>query len=228
MTSSSTPTRGVIFAATGAPYLEIAIRAARSVKKHNPNLPVCLFTDQEDDSGVFDQVILLEAAHIRSKVNAIQESPYEETLYLDCDVIIRENIEHMFDLLENYDICLAHVVLWHRPGHQDNFQVSPPECFCEPNTGVILYHKRDHMKDFLQQWHDDFYAYGSNNDQVTMRELLWTSDVRYYTLPEQYNKRVFEASELIYSDRPRAKIFHLQALLPKKNPIARWFSNRIR
>ena len=84
------------------------------------------------------------------------------------------------------------------------------------------------MEKFLADYREAFYALGSNNDQITMRELIWTSDVHYYVLPEQYNKRVFEASELIYTDRPRAKLFHLLLLRPQKNPLKRWLSNLLR
>ena len=61
-----------------------------------------------------------------------------------------------------------------------------------------------------------------------MREMLWTSAVQYYVLPQQYNKRMFEASELIYSDQHKAKLFHLELLRPQKNPIMRWIADRVR
>jgi hypothetical protein len=227
--SKHQPRRGVIYAATGEDYLETARRSARTLRKHAPSLPIQLFSDIDDTSGAFDTTVVMENAHVRSKVDAICDTPFEETLYLDCDTIVREDITPLFDLLERFDIALARVVLWHRDSHTQSHKVQVPGPFSEPNTGVILYRSQTpRMQDFLKTWRKDFYAYGSGNDQVTMRELLWTSDVRYYVLPEPFNKRVVEASELIYTDRPRPKIWHLPLLRPQKNPLKHWLSNKMR
>lgn len=71
----STPTRGVIYAATGEAYLETARRSARSMRKHNPDLHITLFSDIVDTSGAFDQTKRLTEAHTRSKVDAICKTP---------------------------------------------------------------------------------------------------------------------------------------------------------
>lgn len=220
--------RGVIYAATGELYLETARRSARSLRKYCPGLHITLFSDINDKSGLFDTVRVLPKAHIRSKVDAICDSPYDDTLYLDTDTIVREDITGLFDLLDRFDICIARVVLWHNPKHQKYWQTPMPPCFTEPNTGVVLYRRNEKMNQFLEDYRKAFYACGNSNDQITMRELIWTSDVHYYVLPEQYNKRVFEASELLYSDRPRPKLLHLLLLRPQKNRFMRWLSNLVR
>ncbi|MFY0623131.1 MAG: hypothetical protein JXQ89_15720 [Pelagimonas sp.] len=222
------PKRGVIYAATGEAYLDTARRSARSLRKYNPDLHITLFSDIDDTSGCFDRVIRIDGAHTRSKVDAIVETPYEQTLYLDTDTIIRDDLTDMFGLLDRFDICISGVVLWDRPGHKNVWKTKTPESFVEPNTGVILYRRTEKMNGFLEQFRKDFYEYGSSNDQITMRELIWNTDVQYFVLPEQYNKRVIEASELIYTDRPRAKLFHLKLLQPQKNPIKNWISNLVR
>ena len=222
------PTRGVIYAATGEAYLETARRSARSMRKHNPDLHITLFSDIEDTSGAFDQTRLLKGAHARSKVDAICDTPYEQTLYLDCDTLIRSDLTHMFALLERFDIAIANVVMWENPSHRMTWKTKVPDAFAEPNTGVILYHTTGKMVQFLKDWKAAFYDLDHFNDQVTMREMLWTSDVAYYVLQQQYNKRMFEASELIYSDQPKAKLLHLELLRPQKNPIMRWLADRVR
>lgn len=224
----SEKTRGVIYAATGEAYLETARRSARSLRKHCPGLPITLFSDIDDQSGLFDRVVRIDGAHERSKVDAICDTPYDETLYLDTDTLIREDISDLFDLLQRFDIAIARVVLWQRKAHQQHWKTPMPPAFTEPNTGVVLYRKTEKMQHFLAEYRAAFYDLGSYNDQITMRETIWTSDVHYYVLPEQYNKRVFEASELVYSDRPRAKLLHLLLLRPQKNPLKRWLANRLR
>ena len=48
-TSRSSETCGVIFVATGAGYLDLALDAAASVAETNPDLPIDLFTDLRID-----------------------------------------------------------------------------------------------------------------------------------------------------------------------------------
>lgn len=103
-----------------------------------------------------------------------------------------------------------------------------PEAFPEINCGVLLYRKNDATTQFFRDWSAAFAEAGFGVDQVTFRELLWNSDINFYVFPPQYNKRVFEASELIYSDLPRARIFHLELLQPQKNRFLAWIANRIR
>lgn len=183
----------------------------------------------EDSSGAFDRTILINAAHARSKVDCIRDTPFDQTIYLDCDTIVRHDLSDMFNVLERFDIGLARVVLWHRKTHSKHHAVEVPQIFSEPNTGVIVYRSdTPRMRAFLEDWHRRFYEFGNSNDQITMREALWESDVRYYVLPEQFNKRVIEGSEVIYTDRPKARIWHLPILRPQKNAFKRWLANRIR
>jgi len=198
------------------------------MRKHNPDLHITLFSDIVDTSGAFDQTKRLTEAHTRSKVDAICKTPYDESLYLDCDTIIRTDLTHMFALLERFDIAIASVVMRENKSHRKTWKTKVPDAFVEPNTGVILYKSTGKMAQFLQDWKAAFYDFDYFNDQVTMREMLWTSAVQYYVLPQQYNKRMFEASELIYSDQPKAKLFHLELLRPQKNPIMRWIADRVR
>lgn len=224
-----TAPRGAIYAAKGEIYVETARRSARSLRKHNPNLPIHLFSDVDDTSGVFDAVHTDYPLPDQPKVGAVPFSPFAETLYLDCDTIVRANLDSMFDLLQRFDLAVAHVVLWNRKMHQQTDRTPVPECFAEPNMGVFLYRTdTPRMASFLAKWKENFDAYGGWNDQIMMRELLWSEDVRFYVLPEAFNKRVIEASELIYTDRPKPRIFHLKLLNPQKNPIKRWLADRIR
>lgn len=102
-------------------------------------------------------------------------------------------------------------------------------CFSEPNSGVIYYRgDTDRTRAFLDQWVTAHYRFGIQGDQKSLRELLWRSDVRNYVLPEAFNTRVFEASEPVCTDRPKARTFHLKLLTPQKNPILRRLANRVR
>ena len=220
--------RGIVYVAWGKAHVEVARRSAESVKRHNPDLPCAIWCAADDDTRGFDRAFVIPDGLKRPKTAVLHESPFDETLFLDNDTIVRADLSSLFDLLQNFDLCGAHVMLWHRPRHLKVWRKELPETFPEINTGVLLFRKNEKTTAFFKNWGKAFDAAGFRVDQVTFRELLWDADLRFYVLPPQFNKRIFEASELIYSDQPKPRILHLPILRPQRNAFKRWFSNRIR
>lgn len=226
--SDITPRRGVVYVAWGRDHVDVARRSAASVKTHNPTLGTTIWCKEGDDVSGFDQAIYIPEGLKRPKVNVLGESPYDETLFLDNDTIVRADLGSFFDLLRKYEICGTQVILWHRPRHQKPIREDLPETFPEINTGVLLYRKTPAVLALFADWAESFAASGMKIDQPSFREALWRSDATFYAFTPQFNKRVFEASELIWSDAPKPRILHLELLRPQKNGFLRWLSNRIR
>lgn len=226
--SESPPPRGVVYVAWGKDHVDVARRSAASVKRHNPDLPCAIWCADADDASGFDRKLVIPEGLKRPKTAVLQDSPFQETLFLDNDTIVRADLSSLFDLLQNFDLCGAHVMLWHRPRHLKVWRKALPETFPEINTGVLLYRKTPRTDAFFRAWGAAFEVAGFRVDQVTFRELLWDADLRFYVLPPQFNKRVFEASELVYSDQPKPRILHMPILRPQTNAVKRWFSNLIR
>lgn len=223
-----TPSRGVLYIAQGAAHVEVARRSALSVKRHNPQLGTAIYCGAADDTAGFDIAEVQPEGMKRPKIELLSRSPFEQTLYLDNDTLVRSDLSSLFDLLDRFDLCGAHVALWHRPRHQKTWKTPLPDAFPEINCGVLLYRRNEATDRFFADWGRAFAEAGFNVDQVTFRETLWHSDLRFYVLPPQFNKRVFEGSEVIYSDQPRPRILHLPLLRPQKNPVKAWFANRLR
>lgn len=228
MERSTQHKRGVLYIAWGGKHVDVARRSAASVKASNPDLGTAIWCAADDDTSGFDQAFSIPEGLARPKVDLLTETPFEETLYLDNDTIVRADLGSLFDLLEKFEICGAHVQLWHRPRHNKRWRTDVPSAFPEINCGVLLYRSSERVNAFFNDWSKAFVEAGFSVDQVTFRELLWESDIKFYVFPTQYNKRMFEASELIYSDQPKAKILHLELLRPQKNPIMRWLADRVR
>ncbi|SHH54321.1 hypothetical protein [Marivita hallyeonensis] len=220
--------RGVMYVAWGRAHVDVARRSAASVKRSNPGLPCAIWCAADDDTTGFDQAFVIPSDMTRPKVGALKFSPFDETLYLDNDTLVRADLGSLFDLLQRFDLCGAQVMLWHRPRHKRMWKTALPETFPEINCGVLLYRKNAATDRFFDDWQLAYDEAGMKIDQPTFRETLWTSDLRFYVLPPQFNKRIFEASELIYSDQPKPRILHLPILRPQKNGFKRWFSNLIR
>lgn len=177
---------GFVFVATGEEiYVDLAARAARTLKRHCPQYPIHLFTDKEMSDPVFDQVHVEKDRWFRAKIDALLESPFQRTVFLDADIHVVGDISDIFSLLDRFDIAVAHDQSRHRKSahwHQ-NFTTAFPQF----NTGVIGLKKTSESSAFLQQWKKQLSESGMKKDQPIFRELLWDSNLRIATLPPEYN-----------------------------------------
>ena len=185
------PEAGVIFIAAGAAYAQAATQAARSVRAQSPSLSVDLFTDAPEAAAheIFNRVHAIESPHARSKVDHMHESRFERTLYLDADIRVVADITEMFALLDRFDIAAAHAHSRNREATNAIWRVEIPPSFPQVNGGVILYRKSPTVLEFLRAWQKAYHQAGFKKDQVTLRELLWQSDLRLHILPPEYNIR---------------------------------------
>lgn len=186
-------TSGVVFVATGASYIACAEAAAKSVRRHMPDVPIALFTNASQLgislSDVFDPVIELESVHHRSKVDCLMNSPFDRTLFLDADIRVLEDVSELFDLLDRFDIAMAHAHARNRDATRAVWTHALSDAFPQFNTGVVAVRRNPQTDALLKDWSNNYKTAGFRKDQVTLRELLWKSDLRIATLPPEYNIR---------------------------------------
>jgi hypothetical protein len=199
---------GIIYIVSGSFHAAAAAQSAKSVRDTNPWLAIDIFSDCAVEDGVFDRVHRFDQGHLRSKIDHLPESRFQRTLYLDSDTRVVADLKPMFAVLDRFDIALAH-------GHKRNgarqniFWREPiPEAFPQLNGGVILYRANAGVKQFLADWKQAYHTAGFKWDQVTLRELLWKSDLRVFVLPPEYNVRYSKYLEVWDADEARPKILH--------------------
>ena len=129
----------------------------------------------------------IESPHYRSKVDYSVHTPFDRTLYLDTDTRVLEDITPVFDLLDRFDLALAHAS--NRVTRLQTWRTTLPRSFPQFNAGVFLYKKTPAVMSLLDEWVSSFHAAGFRSDQITLRELLWLSNLRIATLPPEYNVR---------------------------------------
>ena len=187
----SAPRDGVIFVATGAGYVELAVQAARSVKHWNPDLPVDLFTDLPGAEGVkvFDAVHPVPSSHPRVKLECFAQARFERVLFLDCDVLVLAGLGDLFDLAERFSLSLAHDVRRRSELVRKGHAAQTPYAFPQLNSGVMVYRNDAGMRAFFAEWKRRYDAAGEARDQITLKDLLWESDLRFYVLPPEFNLR---------------------------------------
>lgn len=208
-------TQGILYIAAGAKYIRAALHSADTVRKHCPGLSTHLFADWEPqgfDFGrsphPFTSVDAIDQPHRRSKVDYIARTPFDRTLYLDTDTALNADVRGMFQILDRFDIALAHA---HRRGAAVRlrpWRVPLPQAFPQYNGGVILYRRTPAVAAFFEDWRRSFHEAGFLQDQTTLRELLWLSDLRMATLPPEYNVRFIKYHFLWSKEEATSQIFH--------------------
>lgn len=146
--------RGIIYLASGGrSYLGELLTSFHSLRRHEPDLPVTVFSRFSVPAGLAhcDSRPLTSDEHpLKLKVLTLKESPYEETLFLDTDTTVLGPLRGIFDQLGSHDFAAAN-------SHEADWSVNPPRfvAMVKPrdyNTGVLLYRKTESMRRFLGKW----------------------------------------------------------------------------
>lgn len=210
---------GVLYIATGKKYIEAAIASAKTVRKTCPGLPIAFFGDWHNygfefahNPFPFHIVENIAEPHRRSKVDYLSRTPFERTLYLDTDTMVVEDIHEIFDLLDQFDLGVAHAMRRNSVERLKDWRITLPKAFPQLNSGVILYRSTPRVKNFMEEWSSQFREAGFEQDQMTFRELLWLSDLRITMLPPEYNVRYEKYHYFWSKTEATTKIFHLERL----------------
>ena len=184
---------GILYIAVGEKFLKEALVSLRSLRIHCPEIPVCIKTHrcvELDDPYCQIEVVEPVAVAKSNKIRYMSQTPFEHTLFLDTDTYICENIAGMFDLLNRFELLAAYAP---RGGDQ-TVEVDCPDGFIELNTGVLLYRKCESVMRLFEKWQNKHQLHLEQKktlrDQPAFREMLFHSDVNFFTLPHEYNFRV--------------------------------------
>lgn len=202
---------GVYFIATGARYLKAAARAAASVRQMCPDLGLAIATDLTDapEAAMFDVVVSVENPHRRSKVDMLSKTPFERTIYLDTDVKVVADLSGIVQVLDRFDIALTHAHSRNKPNTTEIWRVELPDAFPQCNGGIFAFRTTRNTLQFFEEWSTAFAEAGYKKDQVTLRELLWLSDLRIYILPPEFNVRHTRYLSFWKREEAAPKILHL-------------------
>jgi lipopolysaccharide biosynthesis glycosyltransferase len=113
--------------------------------------------------------------------------PYENTLLLDTDTIVSDDIDELFSLTDKWDIAASTVA-------ESKFEIDEkvPSVLPEFNTGVILFNRNDKTSEFIDKWKSIYKGYLEKNirmNQPAFREAVHQSSARVITIPTEYNCR---------------------------------------
>jgi hypothetical protein len=116
--------KGFVIYAEGPEYVKQAYLAALSLKASNNSYPISIITNDQicqKYSKIFDEVIEIPdykksksdlCVESRSKIYEL--SPYNQTIVLDSDVLILENLDYFWNFVQNYTIYFPTTVFTYR------------------------------------------------------------------------------------------------------------------
>jgi hypothetical protein len=178
---------GVVMAAFGQKYVDLAYQAAGTLRQHNPKLEVDLFTDMARNLGPFSRVHILHDVWIRSKIDAMLQSRFDKTLYLDVDLLVLADLSDIFEVLDRFDVAAAHDQYRNSTLARKIYREPIANSFPQINSGVFAFCRTAPVLQFLQEWKCEIKTHGIGKDQHSLRELLWKREIKLAVLPPEYN-----------------------------------------
>ncbi|WP_193140502.1 glycosyltransferase [Meridianimarinicoccus sp. MJW13] len=190
-TATGTPATapcGFVFGASGDRFAKVADRAARSLRAASPGIPIDIYTDSPVDESAYDMVHALGKSWFRPKFEALLRSRFERTVYLDVDIVVVGDISDIFDVLERFDVALAHVQNRNQKFARKTWRKPIPNAFPQFNGGLLGIRRSPEVTEMLMECIAALEA-GAPKDQPVLRELIYDSSLRVATLPPEYNSR---------------------------------------
>jgi Nucleotide-diphospho-sugar transferase len=200
--------RGVIYCATTTDtYLEAALISAIALRQLEPTLPITLISDRPllrqfslSEYGITPRWIAPDELSHRGpflsraiKTQLLSFSPYQETLFLDADILPIRPISNLWDYLADSDLAMVsdrnptvdqcdHIAQAEKDytrqlvtGHTPHF-----------NSGVMLWRNTPTTQRLFQQWHHEWQQF-QKQDQLALVRALHTIPLTVAPLPITYN-----------------------------------------
>lgn len=152
---------GFIYVATkDRLYYELALLSCQSLKDYYPESSVTLFTHEDfldERSKLFDNVYVNIPIHTRAKMWCMARTPYDRTIYIDCDSIIRhKDIKIMHDFLDECDLFCGSNLQYTVSNFKWAFIDKDWTFNIEYHGSMWGYHKNEKCLDFMQTWFDEY------------------------------------------------------------------------
>jgi hypothetical protein len=192
---------GVIYLAFGEAYLAMALLSFRSLRASNPQIPACIVTNvvkiapaglpgwrPELDHWLF---IEADAAINRTYKTGIHRlTPFDKTIYLDCDTLITGSLQPLFRFLDHFDVCLR---LKEDPLPENAFGKLPvldDARLCDLphwNGGVVAFRTAAGSAQFFENWSQAHRKFGNYRDQQSLVEAVFRSDCKVLSFDGRWN-----------------------------------------
>jgi hypothetical protein len=175
-------TKGVIYVAFGDEYLKLALNTIAYSRKYTA-LPITVVNNSksfmvssekiDNVSFVYCGLPTMKNRMVKTSINTI--TPYDLTLYMDCDSVIhKKGIEEVFNLLGDADILLQRYSRWVEEKPYYNIYknaVVKTECTLPLDVyigGFFCFRKNERTATFFNTWNHFWELNGSGRDMPSL------------------------------------------------------------
>lgn len=220
--------RGVVYCATNqAIFLESALISAIALRRHNPEIPVTILCDAATYRTLplqDDKITLIKAPieadkngstafvsrNLKTRLAGI--TPYQETLYIDSDMLPLKSIAPIWAYLSEADFAMAHDRLPtiaqcdHIAKVELDYTMGIlPGSTVQFNSGLMLWRSNAETQTLFDQWQQEWQCF-QKHDQLAMVRALATTQLKVAQLPVNYNTSPRDAEPVLL---PRNEVYLL-------------------
>lgn len=166
-------------------FYELALLSCESLKSFSPKTHVTLFTHKnfvDDRCKIFDRVIVDIPIHYRAKMWCMARTPYQRTVYNDCDSLIQHrDVSKIFNFLDECDLFCGSNLLYTVGNVKWTYIDIERKHVPKYHGSMWGYHKTELNVDFMQTWFDEYvkqvstpWKYGNNHYQDWQKFDMFT------------------------------------------------------
>lgn len=163
-------------------HYKYAVESVKSIKKFH-DIPCILYTNIKDIVTGFDKIIHTEGVVDRwaYKYTCLLDSPFDQTLHIDCDTYVCNDFIHAFTLLDRFDLILPL-----SPWYWSSNPLGVEKCFPEFAGGFLLWKKNNKMQKLFSDVLAEVSSRIAGCDEPYLRKVLYYSEVRFSVIPWEY------------------------------------------
>jgi hypothetical protein len=214
--------RGVVYLAVNHhSYLEAALISAVALRAQAAHIPIIIISNLPslnhlplDRYAITPRCVgsptlsssLGLSRWLKTQINAY--SPYEETLFLDADILPLDDLSSLWPYLDQADMAMA-ADRMPEIGRCDHIAQAEVEFTLERlaphtmhfNSGVMLWRRTPTTQALFTQWHREWQRFGQQ-DQLALARALDLTQTTVQPLPQGYNLSPRDAEPLIKRGEP--------------------------
>ncbi len=203
---------GIYCVAFGKPSRNMAKKLIPSVKKHMPDVSVCLVSDQPLGAGeaCFVERPDRDVGGRIAKIEMYAHAPegWRYVLYLDADTEIVADVSVLFRFLaDGWELVICKnpgkyhsLAMMGRPDNQAEtnftFEALRGRDLLQLNGGVLAFRRCPNVERFFDLWLEEWNRYGGR-DQAALHRALWRQPLKTYVLGNEWNTVVHYDDESI-------------------------------
>jgi len=190
--------RGLLYVVFGKQYDNLAVHTIIHSRLFT-DLPIHIITNVSDRNEKWNGIKNISFSVFNTPQNRNRDyktrmdlySPFDETLYLDCDAVIRRNgIEHVFDLLQGKDLVLNMYLRWvlgdkilriYKKAMKKSKVILP---LCVYNGAIICFGRG--LKDFFILWNRIWKETGKGREMPALACAIKKSRITVQNLPSNF------------------------------------------